>query len=95
MQPEGWTTKTGGVLGATHFSGLAAQVRPPAGSAMPHWVADIRFDRNNMRLREHGNCFYFRGMQCYLGRTLKRERVGRLARPPSYGSEPRQVGCEA
>jgi len=36
----------------------------------------ITFERSTMRVREQGNCFNFRGMQCHFGGTLKRERSG-------------------
>ena len=36
----------------------------------------ITFERSTMRVREQGNCFTFRGMQCHFGGNLKRERSG-------------------
>ena len=36
----------------------------------------ITFDRSTMRVREQGNCFTFRGMQCHFGGNLRRERSG-------------------
>ena len=36
----------------------------------------ITFERSTMRVREQGNCFTFRGMQCHFGGNLRRERSG-------------------
>jgi len=48
----------------------------------------ITFERSTMRVREQGNCFTFRGMQCHFGGNLKRERSGGGAVSPSRHNGP-------
>ena len=48
----------------------------------------ITFERSTILVREQGNCFTFRGMQCHFGGNLKRERSGGGAVSPSRHNGP-------